>query len=136
MSEKLSTEKERELIAGRILDEYRKHNSIPNWHEIAALKLHRQWDEYYTKLMGDAINAATSQYKAKVDELEMIVNARDAAVKRLTEINAEQFNELTYLKQEKERLVDLLEDCINGVVDSTKYEKVKNYLSSLSKQNK
>jgi hypothetical protein len=76
---RLTSEKERLLIAGRILAEYQKHssNGMNNWHEIAALKLHRQWDEYYTNLMGDAINVVIAENKKlsqekdrRIEELE------------------------------------------------------------------
>ncbi len=36
-----------ELIAGRIIDEYRKHNiSISDWNMIAAHKIYSQWFEF------------------------------------------------------------------------------------------
>jgi len=35
-----------ELIAGRIMDEYRKHPTL-DWAKIAAIKIHDQWIEYF-----------------------------------------------------------------------------------------
>jgi hypothetical protein len=35
------------LIAGRIADEFRKHNKLNEWPEIAAKKLYDQWSEYF-----------------------------------------------------------------------------------------
>lgn len=41
-----SKEENINLIAGRIMDEYRKHPLL-EWHKIAASKIHSQWFEYY-----------------------------------------------------------------------------------------
>lgn len=53
-----SRDKEINLIAGRIMDEYRKHPSL-EWNKIAASKIHSQWFEYFSK-----------QTKALTDEIE------------------------------------------------------------------
>jgi hypothetical protein len=43
----MEKEKVIELIAGRIIDEYRKHNiSIADWNMIAAAKIYSQWFEF------------------------------------------------------------------------------------------
>lgn len=50
MDNKIEEQKEKDLIAGRIIDEFRKHSSnIEDWHKIAASKIHSQWKEYFTK---------------------------------------------------------------------------------------
>lgn len=42
------------LIAGRIMDEFRKHVShIEDWPKIAAAKIYTQWNEYYLKSVTD-----------------------------------------------------------------------------------
>lgn len=46
------------LIAGRIIDEYRKHPDL-EWYKIAASKIHSQWFEYYE-----------NQNKQLLDEIE------------------------------------------------------------------
>lgn len=67
---RFSAEKERELIAGRIIDEYRKHGKLSNWHEIAALKLHRHWDEYYTGLIAEAVNVTVAEMQKEINRLK------------------------------------------------------------------
>ena len=43
----MEKEKVIELIAGRIIDEYKKHcNTINDWNKIAASKIYSQWFEY------------------------------------------------------------------------------------------
>lgn len=74
----MNTEQERNLIAGRILVEYQKHsnNGLNNWHEIAALKLHRQWDEYYTKRLGEMITEIQVQMKKQTESKWISVKDR------------------------------------------------------------
>lgn len=43
----MSKEEQIGLIAGRIIDEYRKHPLL-EWNKIAASKIHSQWFEHYT----------------------------------------------------------------------------------------
>ncbi len=47
----LTKQEEINLIAGRILDEWRKHMvTLPvDWNIIAAKKIHTQWSEYFTQ---------------------------------------------------------------------------------------
>lgn len=42
----MESNKIKDLIAGRILDEYHKHKEL-EWHKIAANKLYSQWKEFY-----------------------------------------------------------------------------------------
>ena len=48
MSETKTAEEAIELIKGRIMDEYRKHQTL-DWSNIAARKIHSQWFEYYNQ---------------------------------------------------------------------------------------
>lgn len=48
MKDKQTAEEAIELISGRIMDEYRKHQSL-DWAKIAARKIHSQWFEYYNQ---------------------------------------------------------------------------------------
>ncbi len=47
------------LIAGRIIDEYRKHPDL-DWNLIAAKKLYSQWSDYYFKEANQWINVNES----------------------------------------------------------------------------
>lgn len=72
------------LIAGRIIDEYRKHSySIEDWNKIAASKIYSQWFEFYDQQTKElqqrveqlqfelkAADSVNEQLKAKIDELE------------------------------------------------------------------
>ena len=63
-----SRDKEINLIAGRIIDEYRKHPDL-NWSLIAAQKIYSQWNEYYnqqTKALTDEIE----KLQSRISELE------------------------------------------------------------------
>jgi len=69
------------LIAGRIIDEYRKHPDL-EWYKIAASKIHSQWFEYYE-----------NQNKQLLDEIE----------------KTKQFNlELIYSNKFKDKEIEML----------------------------
>ena len=56
------------LIAGRIIDEYRKHShSIEDWHKIAAGKIYSQWFEFYDKQKKD-LHEIVEQLQARINE--------------------------------------------------------------------
>lgn len=65
----LTKEEQIDLIAGRIIDEYRKHSGlIDDWYKIAAAKIQSQWSEYYsdqnTKPLMDKITTLEAKLKA------------------------------------------------------------------------
>lgn len=74
MDNKIEEQKEKDLIAGRIIDEFRKHSSnIEDWHKIAASKIHSQWKEYFTKqgyqtAMEDKLNEFKTQLISKIQD--------------------------------------------------------------------
>jgi predicted transcriptional regulator len=64
-----SRDKEINLIAGRIMDEYRKYPSL-EWNKIAASKIHSQWFEYFSK--------QTKELQQKVEQLQFELKAADS----------------------------------------------------------
>ena len=70
----MSKEEQIDLIAGRIIDEYRKHPLL-EWNKIAASKIHSQWFQHYT----DEINDLKSQLLISEQKVKLnYVNLVDA----------------------------------------------------------
>jgi len=72
------------LIAGRIIDEYRKHPDL-NWSLISAQKIYSQWNEYYsqqTKALTDEIERLKSELKAADSASQKIDNDYKQLLKR------------------------------------------------------
>jgi len=64
------------LIAGRIIDEHRKHSlRMPDeWHLIAASKIYSQWSEYYQ-----------TNESITIEMLKQQINNMDSEIARLKE---------------------------------------------------
>ena len=67
MKDKQTAEEAIELISGRIMDEYRKHQSL-DWAKIAARKIHSQWFEYYNQ-QNQELQRQVEKLKDAADEM-------------------------------------------------------------------
>lgn len=104
-----SKEEKINLIAGRIIDEYRKHHSL-EWHKIAASKIYSQWFEYYDqqskffleeierlKQSIEAYKLEEKSYKSRITELQ-------SDIKRFKSIQSQETTRANELQDEVERL--------------------------------
>ena len=64
----MSKEEQIDLIAGRIIDEYRKHPLL-EWNKIAASKIHSQWFEHYAE---EIAKLKASKSEANEADLDLI----------------------------------------------------------------
>jgi hypothetical protein len=67
----MSKEEQIDLIAGRIIDEYRKHPLL-EWNKIAASKIHSQWFEHYTDEIAK-LKASKSEANEAVEFMEWVI---------------------------------------------------------------
>ena len=82
MQNELSAEEIKNLIAGRILDEYRKHPDL-DWSAIASGKLYSQWDEYYGNQITSLKKQVDTMREAELHDLKIKVKELEAEIERL-----------------------------------------------------
>lgn len=109
----MSKEEQIDLIAGRIIDEYRKHPLL-EWNKIAASKIHSQWFEHYT----DEIAELKSQFEQS-DKMYSDLLAKKDDFKLKWE-NSE--NEIAKLKASKS---EANEACLIQEIKKVLYESAK-----------
>lgn len=91
-TKELTAEQEISMIAGRIIDEYRKHShSISDWNLIAAKKLHSNWSEYYNAKLQQANKeieerkSIAEDYRIMVRELQSQLKAKDEMLEKMAD---------------------------------------------------
>lgn len=94
-----SKEENINLIAGRIMDEYRKHPLL-DWNIIAARKIHSQWFEYYE-----------NQNNAQFKEIELLKSDLLIAKEKL------KLNYNIAISDEKlsDEIKESIKTCANGI---------------------
>ena len=95
MKDKQTAEEAIELISGRIMDEYRKHQSL-DWAKIAAIKIHSQWFEYYTQ--------QNYEMQKEIDELKEDLQHKEALIAEFEEVQHKERKQYNDLKQSADEM--------------------------------
>lgn len=86
----LTAEEEKKLIAGRILDEFRKHSVlIDSWNVIAANKIHTEWKEHFTQPYIIKLQQANEDYSDLQNrniELVEQLKSKDEMLEKMAEL--------------------------------------------------
>jgi len=112
-----------DLIAGRIIDEYRKHPLL-EWNKIAAAKIHSQWFDYLnqqTKELQEqlaVLNQAEKEYIEKIVKLEEQLEEKTEALE-----NSENgmLNLIKYKNELVEQLAAKEKECLDVLDIALKY---------------